>query len=106
MPMKTPNVPPVCNMTLARFDSSSLPRKPYLIPATVPNIAPTDTPTAPPIITPYLILSKQETPPRLLPATGMALSCSYPEIKATDGSENSSVLQKEQYYPRGQKNEL
>ncbi len=73
MPINVPNVPPVCIMTLPKLVISSLPRRPYLIPAAVPKMAPIDRPTAPPIMAPYFILSKQETPPPWpLPATGIS----------------------------------
>ena len=57
--MKTPKVPPVCSMTLPRLVSSSRPRRPYLIPANVPNIAPVLMPTVKPIMAPNLTLWKQ-----------------------------------------------
>lgn len=72
-PMNTPNVPPVCSITLPSWLNSSLPRRPYLMPATVPNIAPVLKPTAKPIITPYLMRSKHVGPPVCLGGAGILL---------------------------------
>ena len=61
--IKTPNVPPVCNMAFPKLLNSSRPRSPNLIPAYAPYNAPTLAPTVAPSKKPNLIRSKHRAPP-------------------------------------------